>query len=579
MRPLFQAGHYRDGKKRARGDGILDRYEADQLIEAVGLPVRFNNVSLAASMATSTAEASYRPTFEWYSWLLRSMHSHYDEAFEDYFGRLAIARLPQEEADQLIAACSRSVDYWLDKFESAKLPKDRSDFGTALDALRLYIMALAHLTVRMPVADAMAAYRKGITLARNSHISHHWIVEAIGKLLTYAAESIPKDQRGQLAEDAIDFPLSSEKGVQNNFLWPKVATTLWGTVPQRADNPHWHHRIALLIEAARNSSAREEAVLLLSYLAEKGALLDAERVSFGEALWSQLDGDANPLPAKSGLLESTYLDLPAPPDVDVAARVRARVMDSNVDQILTLPKPLSSGVLADKQNQLYALQNTKALGLPLSANRALELFLQFLSWSPTPGKRNDPFSTSMIDGFNDGLRRVIGDILAYVVVPAMAAEARTAGRGQALIEFIGLNQIWRALPALPYFVASDNALYSDAVTAIRRAIWGGDHQQVGSAAVAVGTWARLADEGDFGRNIPIPLKDGVLAAVEARPEHGLGTLLQVAKQLAETGFFVDDDRLRLVGALEKSSDRLAIRRNCRSQHACCLGVTGACAVR
>jgi len=554
--PLFEAGHYKDGgRRRARGDGVLNRYEADQLIEAVGLPIRIGSMSLCGSMAISTAETSYRPTADWYGWLLRSLHSHYDDAFNIYFGRLAIARLSKEVAETLVSVCNTAVDFWLERFRSARVPDERDDFGHALDQLRLYIMALAHLTPRMSIVEAISAYRKGVALARVEDLRHHWLIEAIGNLLSYAAQSVPKSRRGELALDAMEFPLASEKGVQPQ-LWPKVATSLWGSIPRRLDNPRWRSRIDQLIEATRSSQSREDAILRLTYLAERGGLQEDERLAFGDALWSKLDAGANPLPVESGLLESTFLELPAPAGVDVQARVQARVVNANLEEILALPKPLSAAVLSDKPNQLLALQNTKALGLSIGSQRATQLFDQLTSWSPTAGQRDDPFSSSMIRGFNDRLRQTIGDILAHVVVPEMAASDRTDARGHTLIDFVTRNHAWRALPGLPHFVASVASLENNVVAILRRAIWGGDHQQVGSAASAVAIWSKLADGGLFSRQVPRALIDAILAAIEARPAQGLQTLLYAADKLIATRFLLEADMYRLMTALIPLRDDL-----------------------
>ncbi|HEY6466069.1 MAG TPA: SIR2 family protein, partial [Candidatus Acidoferrales bacterium] len=99
IKPAFEPGHYREGSTTIHfgsETGISLLYELDQLIERVGLPLRINRVDLCARTAVAVAEEAYQLNSEWYVWLLRGLHSHFDQAFERFFGRIAIARIPEE---------------------------------------------------------------------------------------------------------------------------------------------------------------------------------------------------------------------------------------------------------------------------------------------------------------------------------------------------------------------------------------------------------------------------------------------------------------------------------------------------
>jgi hypothetical protein len=550
--PMFSAGHYRDNATRVsiRNSGIVYRMEADQLLETVGLPIRLNHVSLCGGMASDVTKVSVENNVAWHIWVLRSVNSETDTLFTRYFGRVALARLSPELAKQLISTIKAATDYWLERMRTSAVPELRADRDHASRILPLYLTALAHLTVRMSEAETVEALRFGLALAKDILIWNPAHMGALKSLVTYAAESISKDTLGKMALEFMEFPLSSERVHGDDRFYPRIVQPLWRTRPVRnQSDPLWLRRVQQLLCAAKDGASREDAILRLTYLDEFGVLLPDERIEFGEALWAQVDDDPNPLPKGTGLFDSVVLDLPHPPAIDVSARVQARVIDGDIAAILALPKPLDSAILADKQNQLFALQNAKALLPLLTPARAREIFDQLVSWRPNPGRRTDSFGGSMITGFNNSVREILGDTLAYVMIPQMDWHDITEERGRALLAFIADAQGWRAAPGLPRFAAAVPTLTPDITTAIRRGILGADHAQVGSAANAVVKWADLAIDGNFDRTVPRSLIERIIAAIESRQVHGLQTLIIAATKLVRRGFYDPNDISRLVVAL------------------------------
>lgn len=551
--PSFQAGYYKDNTRSVsfRNSPVVYRMEADQLIERVGLPLHLPNVNLCGPMAIAVAKASMQPSLYWYIWLLRGVSSESDPAFSKFFGRVAMARLPSAVAHSLISTVRSAIAYWLDAMRSSTSPDIRNDLSQATDVTALYLTALAHLTVRMNEEEAVTTLKMGLELARERQFWSPSQLKAIENIVTYSVESISKPRLGELAIDFIEFPLAIERGRdgREDRFYPRVVTTIWRIPPARRDSDQrWAHRIEQLIEAARGGPSREDAILRLTYLSDHDALLEGERARFGEALWAIVDDNPNPLPAGAALLHSVFLTLPAPQGVDLTAVVKTRVIDEDLANILEIPAPLNSAVLADKLNQLSNLQNTKALGGLLTPDWAARTFDQLVTWRPTEARADDPFRSPMIGGFNDSLRTRIGEILGFSIIPKMVPADLTEARGRALLDFIVATRTWRAGAGLPQFALATPALEIDIVIALRRWILGNDDIQVASAAKAASVWAEMAIDGNRRTEMPRALVERVYGAIESRQVHGLHTILNAAITLIRAGFYEygDLERLALV---------------------------------
>jgi hypothetical protein len=555
IQPAFDAGHYREGSKSVyfgAGDpGLNLLYEFDQLTEFVGLPIRINHVNVCANAAVAAVNVAYQPTVEWYVWLLRALHSHLDYPFKRYLGRIAIARLEADVATGLISTVEAAVTFWTTRFKDARGPDLKDDLGRALDMLRLLLISLSRLTVRMSEEHATRTFYLAIDLAKDSLIWHNWLLDALGELAKYAPAAIPIARQGALALAVIEFPLASEKDTHDRF-WPRVVTAIWNSKPIRdPGDTRWDHRVRQLIAAAdKGQPAREEATLRLAYLAIRGALKPDEATAFGRALWSDLDGEDNALPANTGILPSTFAQLPAGDDIDAQARVRARLFVPDLRQAMLLQGPMDTSMISKKHEHLLSLVNTNHVGLTLPADTAARMFDEIVVWEPQNLERKDPFAASFIKNFNDAIRSYAGELLTNVVVPSMQAGDRTEERAQVLLAFIRRVQSWRSLGALPYFVASSPMLTNDLLSVIRTGLVSSEFQHVGSAAMAITRCAKLVHDGIL-QQLPRPLVEQLIATIETRQEAGLQPMLSAALSLLEDNLLATDDLSRLTKALEK----------------------------
>src|SRR5271165_2674171 len=275
--PMFDAGHYRTGSRTTQVSagapalGVL--YQLDQLIAIVGLPIRINHVGICSGAALSAVKVTYQHSVKWYVWLLRTLQSHRDKPFNRYFGRVAIAQLPGEVSDNLLSIVDRAISFWVERIKLSQGPEHKDDLGHAIAELQLLLFAHSRLTLRMSEDDAIRAFQRGLELAKNPLIRHIGLLEAIGDVVNYAAKAIRETHQGALTLSVLEFPLSSEKGIDARF-WPQIVTSVWASTPDRPqDDPRWDHRVHQLIAAAeKGQPARQEAILRLAYLAIHNSL-------------------------------------------------------------------------------------------------------------------------------------------------------------------------------------------------------------------------------------------------------------------------------------------------------------------
>ena len=549
--PMFEPGHYKESRPRETGttQAAFDEfYELDQLIEIVGLPLRLNNVGIASGAAVNVVKAAFDGSFFWYAWLIRALHSHFDNPFHRYFSRIAVAQMAEQTWKRLQPAVMAALDHWSLALRSADHAPER-DRGYAIDELRLMIMVLSRLTPRLSQEDAASVFRRAVVLAREPALHHAWLTEAMGELLRYSAQAVSISKRSELAWDALEFPLSIESGVQERF-WPSIITVFWVANPNRpASDAKWSRRVAELIAAAdKESTSREEAVLRLAYLTARGTLLSDEAADFGRALWSELDGGEPGLPARTRLLPNILLKITAPKGIDVASRLRARYYDAGLTPVVTPPAPLDTLVLSERQNYVLALQMAAVGGLPLTAPEAQRLFAEVTGWTLAASERQDSFSAMFVKSFTEGMRVRLGDVLTYAIIPALPISDVTETTAQILLEFIERTKSWHAIAGLSRFGAA--GICGDKVVAvIRRGIAASDFRLVAGACGAIRLWAERKGMQDA-QAVPRVLIEQAISILEVGQKDSVHPLLDVVRRLLLANALQDNDKQRLLQILE-----------------------------
>jgi hypothetical protein len=176
------------------------------------------------------------------------------------------------------------------------------------------------------------------------------------------------------------------------------------------------------------------------------------------------------------------------------------------------------------------------------------MFDEVAIWEQQTAGRQDPFAASIFKGFNDSMRLAAGYLLMKAVVPALRAEDRTEERAGKLMGFVTRTHAWSGLGALPLFWPSAEGTKDDIVSMIRRGLIGSESQHVGSAALAISSWATLVRNGTV-EGLPRAVVEQLIATIETCREIGLSAMLDAARTLLKDNFLVDEDLKRLMQTL------------------------------
>jgi hypothetical protein len=273
---------------------------------------------------------------------------------------------------------------------------------------------------------------------------------------------------------------------------------------------------------------------------------------FGVALWSDMDHENDGIPAGTGLSISILAELPAVPGIVARERVRERLILEDLRPLLALAKPLRTESVSDNLAKLSSLVHAGRAGLKPSAALATRWFDQLIQWQPEEIKRTDAFAVSTFRWATDELRQRIGELLQEVIAPTMDAGDRTAVRATALTAFISRTETWRALPALPYFLAADRTTSDEVCRAIRRGLTRSDEAHVVGATNAVVKWTRLVKE-HLVTEVPRPLIEKLVDAIEVGHRRGLEFLVKATASLVVDGFLTMEDMATQYTAVEIES--------------------------
>ena len=351
----------------------------------------------------------------------------------------------------------------------------------------------------------------------------------------------------------LEFPLPSEKGGQAHPIWPQLVFDIWNVRPAREPtDKRWDHRIDQLIAAAQKDKPdRQRAIVQLAFLAIRDALKPHEAVEFGRALWSDVDAQDNGLPANTGFNPGILLQLPAAEGIDAKARVKARLLGTNLPDVMRLAAPTGTIEVREKVDHLIALTNAAKFGFVIAPDRAAQMFDEIVAWEPQQVRGGrDPFAASFAKSFNSNIGASAGYLLATVLVPALETGERTEGRARSLIAFVTRAHSWPSLLALPCFLPSTAGLMADVISALRTGLLASEAQHVGNAAGAIVGWAKLVRKEAL-PELPRSLVERLIATIEARRAIGLSAMLAAARSLLELGFLEEEDLKRLTETISE----------------------------
>lgn len=543
--PSFEPGYYKDSKSSMNfvSPNLYNpSYALLSLMDTVGLPFYFNNVNFLGSLGKRAAAITLKHdahNIKAYMLLVRALNSPSDKDIDLHFNRLRIAVMPPEVVKHLTSRLLTYTKFWIGQKSKFK-QNDYARIGHANARASIGIEILSRLSPRQTEADAIDLFELGCHVASEIGRAAHDLPQGIGHLLDNSAQSVSSPMCSKLALLAAQFPFSHD-GTTTRWRWPNPIKWLAKKRPVRPDASHeWENSISRLVENCRPGCPnRAEAAFRLVYLERAGLLRASEIRAASEMLWRATSEDAPHLPTETNLLPHAFLSFPSPStDFDTIASVvnyiyidRSKsVNESGFDAIIN-----GASQYPDK--------------LRPSADIATQLFANLTAWRPSEVDPKSFNAGFLIDHLED-MRKKIGEVLLWAVVPALAVEDRTAEKLDRLLALIHDAGVSTALCALPHLVQScgDDATHL-IVRAIRRGLLGRGSHEISSAAFAVEIWSKLVKSGELS-TMPRPIVDQVIFTLESYRGLGLNSLIKSAASIFEMGFFEQSDLDHLYQSLD-----------------------------
>jgi len=517
--PAFEAGSYSNpGETVYFGSrAATPLYQLSRLVDEAGVPLRLNHSVVVSEEMQEALDLDFEPTAAWHILLLRSTAGVTEPLFARYFSRIAIARLPTATIETLCERLRAVIDYWRNRLITAG-----TDKSAPREQLKVFIEALARLSIRARPADATLNHSLAMALAIEPLVASQGVVSHVSHLARTSAEAMTPEVRRSLATECLTFPLPGDTSVRGRDEWPDPLD--WLTINDMAGvdgTPSWSARIEQLVEACgRAGTDRPHAARRLLQFANAGLLSPSQSNAWSEAVWAHLDDNPIPLPAGTNLYPHVFAYIPSPAGVDAEDRVRRRLfvaLESSEEADL-----LDAIRVAGIQNRLHASMRPTPL-------QARALFDGFCVWRPQ-AKRKDDLHAVLTRAFTRSADRDaikwLGSALALSIVPALSDKDRTSDRLTLLLRLIDETPSGFALAALPYFAGGDG--HGQVVARLRRGLLSSDFPEVAGSCDALTAWLKLEDT--VGCLSPV-LIDHVVTMLEARGPTGLHVIGRCVRKL------------------------------------------------
>lgn len=540
VQPLYDAGAYSTSRTISfEGDGFLS--PLDELVcftEHAGVPQRVGFFDALGSRFARALEVERHrsPRNVWLA--ARSLPNRTEDLVDRYFGRVEVARLPDDLVQDLVQHLRRAIDYGRHQFA-------RDEGTTWINRTCTNVELLSRLAVRLSPAEATSLFVWGARdLARDPAWSHWWLFEPLDKLLKRALEAVPPDERSTLALAAVQLPLPAEQGhavQRQEQAWPELADVLKpGDFSARDRSQAWSRRVAELIEFARTGENldRTRAIQRLLLMHQGGALAAEERTAFAQAVWGRREAGEG-LPADTDLHAHVFLLIPEP-EPGLARSVFER----------TVVGPLTGGQVSEPGLiAVYgaAWERTGCTDTwSLTAAAALAIFDACLAWTPQQVDERDPRGRAA--HVNEGIVANLGPCLALAVLPILSADDLGPERIERWIRSLEAEDMPSLLQTAAEVIRLAPEHEARVVSLVRRRLANRHSLTVFNALAAIERLVRANQRG--ASPFPAVLASDVAAVCATRREPGLPNALGCARVTLEADLLAVEDQSRVIDGLE-----------------------------
>lgn len=526
------------------------RYDTAKLADRVGLPAEMATeaftVDVMRSRLSQTIELSDSCEKQDLLWTIRVLGGQSDKLLEKKFGRIEVAKMPQNTVEVVIDALWLAIKFGRSRVASsgARAPRPFGNFW--IERLRVFIEVVSRLVVRFTGERAVATFRQATSLAGALEWERQFrLFGSLETLLRRSFSSVCSADRGSLLLDIVNLPLPDERGIQGQahakgmtpqHEWPELMLHLPKIAGPPSDPAAFASRVAVLISKIRTGDGltRERATIRLAYLYKMLLLTAEEAKSFGEAFWSIPEFRSNVF-REISLSPRVVFDLPGSNSAELTKLFRSSVLEKAW-------KELGAEGLA-QITDAAAIKPDGSRAFVLTTAEAVRLFDLIVGWQAPP--------LGMI-GFNESnMQQSFGNALTYAVMPFVELDTLGSERIERLLRKNEKGTIADYIVvSLPHIVRLDRAREKRVIEQILKAVFSRRAEAVVSGLVAIERWRLLSRTGAL-HKVPQQLKEAAITIVVAARDAWLSSALNLVSKFAEDKDLDQGDKTELTNALER----------------------------
>ncbi len=528
IEPAFEPGSYRDNSTQITfKNGLHPLLLLEGVSNSVGMPLRWNDVSLLVNPAAKLAELD-EIGVDCFVLAIRAANSDASKVLEKVLSRMKIACMDQQHADLLLSSCVRAVEYW----KSRLLERTKQNEEYPVNRLRIFIEVLSRLSVRASIQQAKQLFILAVELGKNELCQRHIFSESLAHLTKYALASVPRSMHHELLLVALSFPLQREMGRGMVHNWPNPIIKFPAT--SRPDSAAIDKRIDEIIDCISPCSDESSSALLrLLPLLDSSFLKLGEQEKIIKCIWGEQPNYGN-LP-EVGLLKHVLIKLGGQASNLIRTNIRKYLFEAEGEWIFD-PLLLTSISNAAEADGVRELPNEV---------QACNYFAQLTEWRP---KVVESDYSWLSGGENKRILRSIGDALSRSIVPAMPASFLNEENFDRLLAFYAEVGSPQVIMAFVYFAVSDVCFSGRVEKIIRQGLQDKEAYKTIYSAYALLKWSDLQAEA----SAVIGLSSRLIYLIGSSRMSGLSglsDLLLIANKIYEKGVLLGGDVEALIEAV------------------------------
>ena len=537
--PSFDSGiHILPGQKFFGSAATFPDNEIMWLSEIVGIPLHLGQTSILASRFADATLCSFEDEKIRLRSLVRCVANGKMEAVKDEFSRTKVALMPMEVVYLLIGRIRLAIVFLLDRVKAGNGERVLLRNLKKTDRVANLIEVLSFLSSRCDSDVAIDLVEFCSEISHRQDFVDSFAVSKLPLLITRVLKAIEPKRRKEACLTLLNLPMACEKNIaiKERMDWTlafdKFDYEAWRTATRTAE---WAGVIARLLNAIKENKckvSRSDAIYRLYQLHRAGVLTAEEVQKYNEAVWAHLDDDGSP--SNTNLYPHVFLRFPGA-DEHLYEDVFYRTVVKELVQEKFTEKNLIglNGASFD--------ENGKYKRYILKQEDADQILEKSLAWRPAPQVMS--FSVKQEKGKNIALK--IARTLALTVLPSstdFVEGMETASKVLDRIQESGRSELVILAPIL---AGKNPSVRNQAMDIVRDGLVSLERNVITMSLIAV-LWYH-----DMNRDVPNELIFDTILICLMRREPGLRGALGCVKEFIESGVFPQEERVRLVSALER----------------------------